>query len=171
MKGKNGSSSQAVRRNRNQRSTDWHSLSAEVYTHPDDVLGDPFLSQGEKRAILASWASDARALESAPALRQLDNAAVVCVDDILQALTALDRESSFGDRNHIAEFRGPWTARRRRRTAVPGWFSKLIRRKNDDDDEPPPCPAASAIPIRFSFVEANGGSKEQAGVALVCEAA
>jgi len=169
MKREHVSSSQTVRRNRTQRSTDWHSLSAEVFTHPDDVLSDPFLSQSEKRAILASWVSDARAVESAPALRQLDNGAVVRLDDILQALKALDRESSSDPSGQIIRLNPRRLARKR--PAIPRWVSKVIWRKNDDDDDPPPCPAASAIPIRLSFIEANGRSKGQPDEALVCEAA
>jgi hypothetical protein len=42
---------------------------AQAYDHPDDVANDPDLSLNEKRAILASWASDACAVEAAPALR------------------------------------------------------------------------------------------------------
>ena len=42
---------------------------AGAFTHPTDVLRDPDLTLNEKRAILASWASDACAVESAPALR------------------------------------------------------------------------------------------------------
>jgi hypothetical protein len=40
-----------------------------VYAHPRDVVADPTLSLGKKRAILASWASDASAIASCPALR------------------------------------------------------------------------------------------------------
>ena len=40
-----------------------------VFTHPRDVVADPKLSLAEKRAILASWASDASAIASCPALR------------------------------------------------------------------------------------------------------
>ena len=35
-----------------------------VFDHPRDVVGDQNLSLGEKRAILASWASDAAAVAS-----------------------------------------------------------------------------------------------------------
>ena len=42
-----------------------------VYAHPRDVLTDQSISLGEKRAILASWASDAAAVASNPALREL----------------------------------------------------------------------------------------------------
>jgi len=40
-----------------------------VYEHPGDVVKDPSISLAEKRAILASWASDAAAVASNPALR------------------------------------------------------------------------------------------------------
>jgi hypothetical protein len=42
-----------------------------VYDHPRDVIADPTLSIGEKRAILASWASDAASVASSPTLREL----------------------------------------------------------------------------------------------------
>ena len=42
---------------------------ARSYTHPKDVVADPGLSLNEKRAVLASWASDACAIETAPELR------------------------------------------------------------------------------------------------------
>ena len=42
-----------------------------VYDHPRDVVADQTISLGEKRAILASWASDAAAVASNPALREL----------------------------------------------------------------------------------------------------
>jgi hypothetical protein len=40
-----------------------------VFDHPKDVVTHPALSIAEKRAILASWASDASAIASCPALR------------------------------------------------------------------------------------------------------
>jgi hypothetical protein len=46
----------------------------DVFRHPREVLGYPGLSRAEKRAILASWASDARAVESCPSLRCLTTA-------------------------------------------------------------------------------------------------
>jgi hypothetical protein len=59
---------------------------AAIYTHPSDVTNDPKLTILEKRAILASWISDARAVENAPSLRRLDSGAVIEVDAFLQAL-------------------------------------------------------------------------------------
>ena len=42
---------------------------ASAFDHPQDVVRDPDLTTEEKRAILSSWASDACAVESQPALR------------------------------------------------------------------------------------------------------
>ena len=42
-----------------------------VFDHPRDVLADAMLSRAEKRAILASWASDAAAVTSCPSLRAI----------------------------------------------------------------------------------------------------
>ena len=61
-----------------------------VFDHPRDVVADPTISIGEKRAILASWASDAAAVASNPALRELPGAHPVTVDEILEALSGLD---------------------------------------------------------------------------------
>jgi hypothetical protein len=63
-----------------------------VFDHPRDVLADATLSRAEKRAILASWASDAAAVASCPSLRSvLGGSTVVSIDDILEALSSLDR--------------------------------------------------------------------------------
>jgi hypothetical protein len=52
---------------------------------------DSSLSTSEKRAILASWASDASAIASCPALRApLSLKAPVTIDEILEALCELD---------------------------------------------------------------------------------
>ena len=62
-----------------------------VYDHPRDVVADPALSAGEKRAILASWASDAAAVASNPTLREISGSRrLVCIDEVLEALSALD---------------------------------------------------------------------------------
>src|SRR4051812_31371894 len=65
---------------------------AQCFGHPLDVVSDPDLSLNEKRAILASWASDACAIEAAPALRKTPTGGVVPFDDIMDAIRALDRE-------------------------------------------------------------------------------
>lgn len=62
-----------------------------VYDHPRDVVADPTLSAGEKRAILASRASDAAAVASNPALREIPGSRrLVTIDEVLEALSALD---------------------------------------------------------------------------------
>ncbi|GLS19178.1 hypothetical protein GCM10007874_21950 [Labrys miyagiensis] len=68
---------------------------AQAFDHPRDVLADPDLTLHEKHAILASWASDACALEAAPALREIRRGWIVPFDDLMDALRALD--SSRGD--------------------------------------------------------------------------
>jgi hypothetical protein len=68
----------------------------DVFRHPREVLSYPGLSRAEKRAILASWASDARAVDSCPTLRCLPGcrAEPVPIDTILAALQALDEGSA-----------------------------------------------------------------------------
>jgi len=62
-----------------------------VFEHPRDVVSNPGLSLSEKRAILASWASDASAIASCPSLRAPEGLkAPVKIDEILEALCALD---------------------------------------------------------------------------------
>lgn len=64
---------------------------ASRFEHPRDVVSHPGLSLGEKRAILASWASDASAVSSCPSLRAPEGLKVpVTIDEILEALCALD---------------------------------------------------------------------------------
>ena len=68
---------------------------AQAFEHPDQVVNDPDLTLNEKRAILASWASDACAVEAAPALRCAPGGRrPVSVDDILRSLRSLDRRAS-----------------------------------------------------------------------------
>jgi hypothetical protein len=62
-----------------------------VFEHPKDVVSHPDLTLAEKRAILASWASDASAIASCPALRAPEGLkAPVSIDAILEALCELD---------------------------------------------------------------------------------
>lgn len=61
------------------------------FDHPKDVVAHPKLSLAEKRAILASWASDAAAITSCPSLRALEPLKhPVSIDEIFEALQALD---------------------------------------------------------------------------------
>jgi hypothetical protein len=121
-------------------------------THPNDVLEHPGLSAAEKRGILAAWASDARSLEGAPALRQIESGAVVHIDDVLDALRWLDK----GDRNTgPAHMRAAGERRRGRAHLAARLRGRAIRvGRRDDDDDPPTAPAAMAWPPRRSKVTA-----------------
>jgi len=64
---------------------------ARHFNHPDEVVLDRTLDILEKRAILASWASDACAVESMPALRKPPGASnPVTFDAVMDALRRLD---------------------------------------------------------------------------------
>src|SRR6478609_5059996 len=68
-----------------------NSLLASTFTHPREVLANPFLDTLQKRCILATWASDAFAVEGKPWLRQIPGSATqVRIGDIVNALKMLD---------------------------------------------------------------------------------
>jgi len=68
---------------------------ARAFSSPQDVVADPDLTLNEKRAMLASWASDACAVEAAPALRRPPGSdRPVSVDAILEALRDLDKAAT-----------------------------------------------------------------------------
>jgi hypothetical protein len=69
---------------------------AQAFSHPSDVVNDPDLTLNEKRAILASWASDACAIESVPGLRcaRAPGEKPVAFDDVMDALRALDGQAA-----------------------------------------------------------------------------
>jgi len=69
---------------------------AQAFSHPADVVNDPDLTLNEKRAILASWASDACAIESVSALRRAPTKGgrPVAFDDVMDALRALDARAA-----------------------------------------------------------------------------
>jgi len=69
---------------------------ARAFVHPIDVVRDGDLTLNEKRAVLASWASDACAVEAAPELRATASGSVVRWDDIMDALRLLDRQDTLG---------------------------------------------------------------------------
>ena len=71
---------------------------AHAFGHPSQVINDPDLTLNEKRAILASWASDACAVEAAPELRAPPQGSSVRFDDIMDALRTLDRQGN-GDKH------------------------------------------------------------------------
>ena len=85
---------------------------AQAFETPGHVVNDPDLTLNEKRAILASWASDACAVEAAPALRCAPGCArPVSVDAILEALRDLDKASA--ETNDAK-----WMLRQRRRRSI-----------------------------------------------------
>ena len=61
-----------------------------AFARPSDVVDDPDLTLNEKRAILASWASDACAAEANPLLRQAADGETAKWDDVMDALKELD---------------------------------------------------------------------------------
>lgn len=89
---------------------------AQAFSHPSEVVNDPDLTLNEKRAILASWASDACAIEAAPELRQGPKSPVR-FDDMMDALRALDREVSG------SKYSNPFGRR----------FKKRVGRDDDND--------------------------------------
>jgi len=67
---------------------------AGAFRTPMEVVNDPDMTVQEKRAILASWASDACAVEAAPELRSPPSAPLIRFDDIMMALKRLDGEAA-----------------------------------------------------------------------------
>ena len=71
---------------------------AQAFEHPSHVVNDPDLTVNEKRAILASWASDACAPEEAPYLRRAPGGKrPVLFDDVIEALRTLDKQANGKD--------------------------------------------------------------------------
>jgi len=66
---------------------------AKHFNHPYEVLAAEHIDKNEKRAILASWASDQFAVESMPILRHYPGTErAVSYEEILNALKALDED-------------------------------------------------------------------------------
>ena len=71
---------------------------ARAFEHPSHVVNDPDLTLNEKRAILASWASDACAVEAAPLMRCAPGGKQpVLFDDVMEALRTLDKQANEKD--------------------------------------------------------------------------
>ncbi len=60
------------------------------FNRPRDIVADPVLTLARKRQLLAYWASDIHAVAGAPALRTYAFGPTVLIDDIQEALQALD---------------------------------------------------------------------------------
>jgi hypothetical protein len=94
---------------------------AQAFEHPSHVVNDLDPTLNEKRAILASWASDACAIEAAPALRYAAGGKKsVQFDEIMEALLALDKQAQQGD-----------TAARYRRVIRRG---RILSKRSDSAD-------------------------------------
>ena len=101
---------------------------AQAFAHPRDVLCDPDLTLNEKRAILASWASDACAVEANPALRRPHGSRqAVTVDEILDALRGLDAQAG-------GTAQASWARRQVRRASI---ASRRSRRPRGDVESGP----------------------------------
>jgi|SRR6185295_11264524 hypothetical protein len=96
---------------------------ANAFARPADVVNDLDLTLSEKRAILASWASDACAVEAVPALRKPPGRAPVSFDDIIDALRELDRQ---GDGRPMPHYRRVLAERR------PGMFGRKSQKRAED---------------------------------------
>src|SRR3984957_18631076 len=134
-----------------------------IYTHPSDVANDPNLTTAEKKAILALWISDARAVENSPSLRRLDSGAVVEVDAVQRALVLLvDLAPGRGEPKRV-----PPLGRR-------GVISRLLGRvgpasgANDNDDDPPPAPAGFGVPFRPKPLSPAHGAYFETARELAC---
>ena len=103
---------------------------AQTFDHPDDVVHDPDLTLNEKRAILASWASDACAVEAAPSLRRVPGSGrVASVDEILEALRKLDKQAG--------ENGSSWVRRQVRRASIEAFRESRNRREDRTTRELP----------------------------------
>ena len=102
---------------------------AQPYARPIDVLADPDITVDEKREILAAWASDACAIEAAPALRRAPGSAwIVSLEEILNALRALDKQ---------AGLRGSsWARRQVRRAAIEAFRASRGRNNTGSSGNP-----------------------------------
>ncbi len=114
-------------------------------THPKAVVRDATMTTDEKRSVLASWASDERAVPDHPSLRRLDNGCLVGIDDVLAALKRLDQ---MADRPNPDELGKRSYLRRHWRT-----LSRLRRRHRDNGDDDPPSPTPATVPPRPPVLE------------------
>jgi hypothetical protein len=120
-------------------------VEARVWADPNYVLNDPAMTLAEKRALLASWASDARALPNHPSLRQLESGAFVTIDAVLDALKRLDGLEG----RSMPEASREWPRK--------GHWSRLGQRwrrhSRDDDDDDPFSPAPAMRPPRYPSLD------------------
>lgn len=88
---------------------------AKHFGHPRDVLAADDIGDDEKRAILASWASDIFAIESIPALRLYPGTdKAVSYDEIIEALKTLDQSDRLSAKQDASSSLAIHRCRRRR---------------------------------------------------------
>ena len=101
---------------------------AQPYARPIEVLADPDLTLDEKREVLSAWASDACAIEMAPALRRAPGSAwIVSVDEILEALRALDKQAGLKGSS--------WIRRQVRRASIEAFRVDCGERNNGSSEQ------------------------------------
>jgi len=109
------------------------------WASPLHIVTHPTLPLAEKRSLLASWASDRRAVPNSPSLRRLDDGRLVHIDDVLDALKLLDGVASEPIASERVEGRSPRRGHWSR-------LSRVWKRGHDDDDDDPPPAVAADIP-------------------------
>lgn len=111
---------------------------ARHFDHPRDVLAADDIAKDEKRAILASWASDIFAIESIPALRLYPGTdKAVSYDEIIEALKTLDQsDRQPGDQGAPNSFDIHRTRRRRPQSRRFGNLGLCSYRKGDHRRQP-----------------------------------
>ncbi|MDR6817454.1 hypothetical protein J2X76_002630 [Neorhizobium sp. 2083] len=111
---------------------------AKHFDHPRDVLAADDIGNDEKRAILASWASDIFAIESIPALRLYPGAdKAVSYDEIIEALKTLDKHHQrAGEQDLSSSFGVHRTLRRKPKSRRFGRLGLCSYRKGDRRRQP-----------------------------------
>ncbi|WP_398467040.1 hypothetical protein [Tardiphaga sp.] len=106
-----------------------NSLLASTFSHPKEVLASPFLDTVQKRCVLATWASDAFAVEGKPWLRQIPGCtSQIRIGDILSALRTLDGDD--GPPANAARMAFPAPSRRTRAIGQTAFELKRLRRSD-----------------------------------------
>jgi hypothetical protein len=111
---------------------------AQHFDHPRDVLAAADIDNDEKRAILASWASDIFAIESIPALRLYPGTdKAVSYDEIIEALKTLDKDDQqSGEQGSPGSFNVHRTHRRRPKVRRFGSLGLCSYRKGERRRQP-----------------------------------
>ena len=115
-------------------------------SHPDDGPRNGSMSITEKRAILATLASDAHTDPNSPGMRQLHSGAVVSIDTVLDALRALDASQKSAHRK-LGEH---GCLAKSRMTVLSRWQDPVHRCNQDDDEDSAPC-LSGALPPRIEL--------------------